>query len=158
MGNSPEIKSILSYLIMMIMMMMLLSIDQGGGGILVLIDMSSAFDTIDHTVLFNIWQDIFMISGSALDLLKSYLHGIDGIVSEYAKLVCGVPQCSVLGPLNCCMCMFPLGSIFRHHDIDYYNYIYADDTQLYITLDLSDPTIAINKINGLNFTILRLSS
>ena len=130
---------------------MLFSIDQGGGGILVLLDLSSAFDTIDHIVLFNLWQDIFGISGSALDLLKSYLDGrtqcvqIDGIVSEYAKLVCGVPQGSVLGPLNFCAYMYPIGSILRHHGIDYH--IYADDTQLYITFDLSDPTIAIDKIN-----------
>ena len=130
---------------------MLFSIDQGRGGILVLLDLSSAFDTIDHIVLFNLWQDIFGISGSALDLLKSYLDGrtqcvpIDGIVSEYAKLVCGVPQGSVLGPLNFCACMYPIGSLLRHHGIDYH--IYANDTQLYITFDLSDPTIAIDKIN-----------
>ena len=54
---------------------MLFSIDQRGGGILVLLDLSSAFDTIDHAMLFNLWQDIFGISGSALDLLKSYLDG-----------------------------------------------------------------------------------
>ena len=130
---------------------MLFSIDQGGGGILVLLDLSSAFDTIDHAMLFNLWQDIFGISGSALDLLKSYLDGrtqcvqIDGIVSEYAKLVCGVPQGSVLGPLSFCAYMYPIGSILRHHGIDYH--IYADDTQLYITFDLSDPTIALDKIN-----------
>ena len=105
---------------------MLFSIDQGGGGILVLLDLSSAFDTIDHAMLFNLWQDIFGISGSALDLLKSYLDGrtqcvqIDGIVSEYAKLVCGVPQGSVLGPLSFCAYMYPIGSILRHHGIDYH--------------------------------------
>ena len=116
-----------------------------------LLDLSSAFDTIGHTMLFNLWQDIFGISGSALDLLKSYLDGrtqcvqIDGIVSEYAKLVCGVPQGSVLGPLSFCAYMYPIGSILRHHGIDYH--IYADDTQLYITFDLSDPTIALDKIN-----------
>ena len=130
---------------------MLFSIDQGGGGILVLLDLSSAFDTIDHAMLFNLWQDIFGIPSSALDLLKSYLDGrtqcvqIDGIVSEYAKLVCGVPQGSVLGPLSFCAYMYPIGSILRHHGIDYH--IYADDTQLYITFDLSDPTIALDKIN-----------
>ena len=70
---------------------MLISIDQGGGATLVLLDLSSAFDTINHEVLFNLWQDTFGISGSALSLLKSYLHGrtqcvqIEGIVSEYAK-------------------------------------------------------------------------
>ena len=130
---------------------MLFSIDQGGGGILVLLDLSSAFDTIDHAMLFNLWQDIFGISGSGLDLLKSYLDGrtqcvqIDGIVSEYAKLVCGVSQGYVLGPLSCCAYMYPIGSILRHHGIDYH--MYADDTQLYITFDLCDPTIALDKIN-----------
>ena len=84
----------------------LLSIDQGRGEILVLLDLSSAFDTIDHAVLFDLWHDTFGISGTALSPLKSYLHDrtqcvqIDGIISEYAKLVCGVPQGSVLGPWN----------------------------------------------------------
>ena len=40
---------------------MLFSIDHGGGGILVLLDLSSAFDTIDHAMLFNLWQDIWNI-------------------------------------------------------------------------------------------------
>ena len=129
----------------------LFSIDQGGGEILVLLDLSSAFDTIDHAVLFDLWHDTFRISGTALSLLKSYLHDrtqcvqIDGIISEYAKLVCGVPQGSVFGPWNFCMYMYPIGSILRHHGIDYH--IYADDTQLYIKFDLSDPSIELEKIN-----------
>ena len=41
--------------------------------------------------------------------------------------------------------MYPIGSILRHHGIDYH--IYADDTQLYIKFDLSDPSIALEKIN-----------
>ena len=36
-------------------------------------DLSSAFDTIDHAVLFDPWQDTFGISGTAVSLLKSYL-------------------------------------------------------------------------------------
>ena len=113
--------------------------------------LSSAFDTIDHAVLFDLWHDTFGISGTALSLLKSYLQDqtqcvqIDGIISEYAKLVCGVPQGPVLGTWNFCMYMYPIGSILRHHGIDYH--IYADDTQLYIKFDLSDPSIALEKIN-----------
>ena len=43
------------------------------------------------------------------------------------------------------MYMYPLGSILRHHGINYH--IYADDTQLYITFDLSDPSIALEIIS-----------
>ena len=42
--------------------------------------------------------------------------------NEYANLVCGVPQGFVLGPLNFCM-YNPLGSILRHHGIDYHIYM-----------------------------------
>ena len=41
--------------------------------------------------------------------------------------------------------MYPIGSILRHHGID--DYIYADDTQLYIKFDLSEPSIALEKSN-----------
>ena len=77
----------------------MLCIDQGKRCILVLLDLSAAFDTVDHTVLFNVFEN----SGSALSLLKSYMHGrsqcvqINGITSEFADLTCGVPQGSVLG-------------------------------------------------------------
>ena len=70
----------------------MLCIDQGKGCILVLLDLSAAFDTVDHTVLFNLLEHSLGISGSALSLLKSYLHGrsqcvqIDGITSEFADL------------------------------------------------------------------------
>ena len=46
---------------------------------------------------------------------------------------------------SCCMYMLRLGSILRHHGIDYH--IYSDDIQLYTTFDLSDPTIEMDKIN-----------
>ena len=41
--------------------------------------------------------------------------------------------------------MYQIGSILCHHGTDYH--IYADDTQLYIKFDLSDPSIALEKIN-----------
>ena len=41
--------------------------------------------------------------------------------------------------------MYPIGLILKHHGINYY--IYADDTQLYISFDWSDPSVAIDKIN-----------
>ena len=129
----------------------MLCIDQGKGCILVLLDLSAAFDTVDHAEIFNLLEHSLGISGTALSLLKSYLQGrsqcvqIDRITSEFADLTCGVPQGSVLEPLNLYMYMYPLRSILRHHCIHYH--IYTDDTQLYISFDLSDPSITIDKVN-----------
>ena len=89
----------------------MLCIDQGKGCILVLLDLSAAFDTVDHAVLFNMLEHSLGISGTALSLLKLYLQGrsqcvqIGGITSEFADLTCGVPQGSVLAPLNYCICI-----------------------------------------------------
>ena len=82
----------------------------------------AAFDTIDHQIIFHILEHSLGITDSALTLMKSYLDGrqqcvqIEGEISEFAKLACGVPQGSVLGPLKFCIYMLPIGSIMRHHD------------------------------------------
>ena len=93
----------------------------------------------------------FGVTDSALALMKSYLNGrqkcvqIKGVISEFAELACGVPHGSVLGPLKLCICMLPIGSIMRHHDIDFHGY--ADDTQLDVSFDLSNPNVALDRIN-----------
>ena len=94
--------------------------------------MSAAFDTIDHDNLFYILEKYDGIGGSALRLIRSYFSDrtqrvqIDGIMSDFASLLCGVPQGSVLGPMKFCLYLLPLGAILRHHNIGYH--IYADDT------------------------------
>ena len=49
-----------------------ITIGKGNGSFLVLIDLSAAFDTIDHDNLFMILEKFVGISGSALQLIKSY--------------------------------------------------------------------------------------
>ena len=57
------------------------------------------------------------IRGSALQLIKSYFSKrtkrvmIDGILSDFASLICGVPQGSVLEPMEFCLYLLPLGAI-----------------------------------------------
>ena len=64
-------------------------------------DTSLLINTIDHENLFHHLEKYVGISGNALKLIKSYFSGrtqrvmIDGILSDVASLICGVPQGSV---------------------------------------------------------------
>ena len=82
------------------------TIRKGNGILLVLLDLSAIFDTIDHVILFDILKKYIGFDSNALKLIMSYFSDrtqrvqIDGILSEFASIVCGVPQGSVLGPLK----------------------------------------------------------
>ena len=83
----------------------LTSIDQHGIVILVMLDLSAVFDTIDHDILFSRMENTLGITGQALAWFKSYLSGrtlrikIDKSFSELQDILWSVPQGSVLGPL-----------------------------------------------------------
>ena len=78
------------------------TIGRGNGAMLVLLDLSAAFDTIDHDNLFCILEKYVRICGHALKLIKSYFSNrtprvqIDNVLPDFANIMCGVSQGSVL--------------------------------------------------------------
>ena len=77
---------------------LLTAVDEGKCAFLVLLDLSAAFDTVDHTILLSFLEHHFGLSGSVLDLVQSYLVGrtqcvsVDNILSDVSSLEFGVPQ------------------------------------------------------------------
>jgi len=98
----------------------MMSIDQGKPLILVHLDLSAAFDTVDHNVLLSKLKDMFGQSGKVLEWFRSYLkQRFHGILSDIQFLLSGVPQGSVLGPLIFIMYTRPLGIIAQQYGVKY---------------------------------------
>ena len=123
------------------------SIDSGKMIILTALDMSAAFDTLDHTTLLHRLQHTFGLSGYVISWIRSYLTNrtsfvkIDSSSSPNTTICTGVPQGSVLGPLLFVLFISPVASVINPDLSNTSNIVsfhqYADDTQLYIGTNMS---------------------
>lgn len=130
----------------------LVAMDKGKVTALTLLDLSAAFDTIDHSILLNRLEKWFGITGSALDWLSSYLADrsqqikLDETLSARVGLHFGVPQGSVLGPILFTLYTTPLSTVIQGQSISHH--LYADDSQLYISFSAEDSTRSLNSLKG----------
>ena len=126
-------------------------IDEGNVSLLTMLDLSAAFDTIDHDILFHRLSSHFGINDKVLSWIKSYLHErkqkvkLNNFYSDDLDLLYSVPQGSVLGPLLFTMYVFPIKDVI-YKDIFTYH-LYADDTQLYSKFHPSDTDNVISSIS-----------
>ena len=107
-----------------------------------MLDLSAAFDTLDHDILLSQLCNVYGITGDALDWFRSYLTGriqrvvIEDAVSVDQELGFRVPQGSVLGQKIYCMYVKPVSDTIQRHGLSHHSY--ADDTQLYMIMDNSN--------------------
>ena len=104
---------------------LLLAINKQKVSALVLLDLSAAFDTIDHKILLSRLSSFYGLSNTALNLIASYLLdrtqsvSIQSHSTPPSNIFTGIPQGSVLGPLLFSLYTSPISQIFTKASISY---------------------------------------
>ena len=118
--------------------------DKGEVTALTLPDLSAAFDTIDHATLTDRLSDWYGIWFSSYLQNRHQSVKIEDTFSDKVTLSYGVPQGSVLGPVLFTLYTTPLSASISSFDINHH--LYADDTQIYMSLSVSNAKEFLEKL------------
>ena len=125
---------------------------QGCETVLVLLDLSAAFDTIDHTVFINRLRSRYGVGGAPLNWFSSYLHNrsqsvlVDDVRSQPVLVDFGMPDGVCVWSHMFYLVYRSPGEIITRHGLSCMKY--TDDSQLYISLNVSTQQNAIEKIEN----------
>ena len=136
------------------------TLDQNRAVVLVMLDFSAAFGTIDQGQLLYLLETDYGVAGTALSWFRIYLEGrtqriqIDSEMADCIPLHFGVRQGLVLGPVMFTLYTAPMQRIIRKHGIEYHKY--ADDIQLYTIFDPCIPGDRERAVEGLTACVKEL--
>ena len=129
-----------------------LAFSKGEATAVVLLDQSAVFDTIDHDTLLDSLSSWFGVGRIVLHWFKSYLSDrvqcikIGSTLSDAKKLLYGVPQGSVLGPILFSLYTTPRSKVIQNHPGISFQF-YADNTKLYVHLTHKNVASALDKLS-----------
>ena len=124
----------------------------GDAAVLVSLDLSAAFDTLEHNIIIDIFNRHFNITDLALSWFCSYLSQrsqfvkMDNFSSSLTSWNSGVPQGSVLGPILFSLYTSPMCSIIVQHDLLFHQF--ADDITLFTGVFHPDPSPTLLKLSS----------
>ena len=128
------------------------AIDRGQVSLLVLLDLSAAFDTVDHAILLSVLSNRFSVVDTAFSWFQSYLSDrtqsfvYAGQQTLQFPVLCSVPQGSVLGPVEFIAYTEDIKDLLTRHDTR--SHLYADDTQLYASCRPEDIEVVKTRLSN----------
>ena len=134
---------------------LLLAADNGDVSALCLLDLTAAFDTVDHDLMMLKLERQFGLRGVVLDWSWSYLCGRTYRVESFTVArrrvgllftLCSVPQGSVLGPRMFILYATDLEDVAAKHSVNIHGY--ADDTQVYLHGHRDDMTSTARRLEN----------
>lgn len=127
---------------------LLLNADRGEVTMLVLLDLSAAFDTLNHKTLLSRLREVVGVSKESETWFESFLSDCtfcvtkDLVCSPFQSISCGVPQGASLSPTLFNVYVKPLSDVLQKLGVGYHTY--TDDAQIVFKVEMEETNHLVN--------------